>query len=292
VMQAAAALPLARRLVQRRRPDVVLSGGGYAAGPVSLAARTMGIPVAILEPNSHLGLANRVMAPLASRAYTAFSEVERHFRPSVVLRSGVPLRRTFEPTDYPVRRNGSLGVLVLGGSLGAKGLNDSVPGAVAAARSAGCSIRVVHQTGKDRADAVRARYIALGLEEQSLVLPFIEDVATALGSADVVIQRSGASSLAELCAVGRPAILVPYPFAADQHQLKNARSLEREGAAIALVEADATAERLGAELRALAQDPDRRGQMARAARGLGRPAAARAIAEDLLALAQSRRKRA
>jgi len=291
-VQAARAIPLARRLVERRRPDVVLSVGGYAAGPVSLAARTLGIPVAILEPNSHLGLANRVMAPLAARAYTAFPEVERHFRPSVVLRAGVPLRRTFAPTEYTARRDGGLDVLVLGGSLGAKGLNDALPGAVAAAQASGCSIHVVHQTGRDRVAEVRASYAALGLESEATVLPFIDDVAAALASADVVIQRAGASSLAELCAVGRPAILVPYPFAADQHQLKNARSLEREGAAIALVQSDATAERVGGELLALAGDPERCERMARAARSLGRPSAARAIADDLLALARRRRGRA
>lgn len=289
VLQAAAAVPLARRLVRRRRPDVVLSVGGYAAGPVSLAARTLGIPVAILEPNSHLGLANRMMAPLASRAYTAFPEVERHFRPSVVFRSGVPLRRAFEPTDYAVRE-GALQVLVLGGSLGAKGLNDALPGAIAAARAAGREVRVVHQTGKDRVAEVEERYAALDLSDAAAVVPFIDDVAAALSSADVVIQRAGASSLAELCAVGRPAILVPYPFAADQHQLKNARSLERAGAAVAIEQQDATAERLGAELLSLAADPQRRVGMAQAARGLGRPSAAQEIAEDLLTLARRRNR--
>jgi UDP-N-acetylglucosamine--N-acetylmuramyl-(pentapeptide) pyrophosphoryl-undecaprenol N-acetylglucosamine transferase len=288
--RALAVLPAARRLIDRIRPDVVLSVGGYAAGPVSLAARTKGVPVALLEPNSYLGLSNRLLAPLVSRAYTAFPEVERQLRPSAVCRAGVPLRRAFSPIEY-APSDGPLRILVLGGSLGAAKLNEIVPRAVSVAIAAGTRVTVVHQTGRAREDDARRAYAAEGIgSDIAEVTPFIADVASALASADVVIQRAGASSLAELCAVGRPAILVPFPYAADQHQLQNARSLERAGAAVTLPEPEATPERLARDLQALASDPARRTAMALAARNLGRPEAAREVARDLLELAARRRR--
>ena len=291
VARAAGSLPEARALVQRLRPDVALSLGGYAGGPVALAARLHGVPVTLLEPNSVLGLSNRLLTPFAERAYTAFPETERSLRPSVVRRFGVPLRRAFAPADYTAGK-GPVSVLVLGGSQGAKGINDALPRAVAAAVSGGTDVRVTHQTGRDRDADVRAAYASLGIGARVSVVPFIDDVSAALAGADLVVERAGASSLAELCVVGRASILVPFPFAADDHQWKNARSLESAGAAIAVAQAEATAERLGAEIAALAADPGRRVRMAGAARELGRPDAARAIARDLLELARARAQRA
>jgi len=285
LQRAAASLPEARALVKRLAPTIVLSVGGYAAGPVSLAARMGGVPVAILEPNSVLGLANRLLAPLARRAYVAFPEVERLFRPSVVLRSGVPLRKAFARVAY-TPREGALRVLVLGGSLGAKALNETVPQAVALCAKGATSLEVVHQTGRGREDEVRALYDALGVGDRATVAPFIDDVAAALAAADVVIQRSGASSVAELCAIGRPAILIPFPFAAGDHQLGNARSLERSGGAIAIPQAEATPLRIAAELERLGRDPGLRVRMAAAAAERGLPDAARRIAADLLDLAR------
>jgi UDP-N-acetylglucosamine--N-acetylmuramyl-(pentapeptide) pyrophosphoryl-undecaprenol N-acetylglucosamine transferase len=269
--------------------------GGYAAGPVSLAARLQGVPLTLLEPNSILGLANRLLAPLVRRAYVAFPEVERRFRGEVAMRCGVPLRRAFSQVPYRPEAD-RLRVLVLGGSLGAAALNDIVPRAVALlAQSVGLVPRlsVVHQAGAQRDEGVRALYRELGLAEVAggsavsiEVRAFIDDVAGALANADVVIQRSGASSLAELCAVGRPAILVPFPFAADDHQMHNARSLEKEGAAVAIAQADATPLRLAAELERLARDPERRATMATAAAKRGAPDAAARVAADLLDIAR------
>jgi UDP-N-acetylglucosamine--N-acetylmuramyl-(pentapeptide) pyrophosphoryl-undecaprenol N-acetylglucosamine transferase len=282
-LRAAASLPEARALVRRIAPAVVLSVGGYAAGPVSLAARSLGIPIAILEPNSALGLANRFLSPFARRAYTAFPEVERHLRPSIVVRAGVPLRKSFAPARYEQRGDGApMRVLVLGGSQGAHALNELVPRAIA--KVATCS--VVHQTGPGRDEVVRSLYAGLGIADRADVVPFIDDMHAALTSADLVIGRAGASSLAELSAIGRPALLIPYPFAADDHQLRNARSFERAGAAVAIAQSEATEERLARELNALAQDGDRRARMAEASRGLGRPNAAQQIAEDLLTIAR------
>jgi UDP-N-acetylglucosamine--N-acetylmuramyl-(pentapeptide) pyrophosphoryl-undecaprenol N-acetylglucosamine transferase len=270
---------------------VALSAGGYAGGPVALAARLYGVPVALLEPNSVLGLSNRLLTPFAERAYVAFPEAERHLRPGTARRCGVPLRRAFTPSE---RRAGSgpTAILVLGGSQGAKGINEAVPRAVAIAVGAGADVTVTHQAGRDRDAAVRDAYASLGIAARASVVPFIDDVAAALVDADLVIERAGASSLGELCAVGRASILIPFPFAADDHQSRNARSLEDAGAARAIAEAEATPERLAAAIAALASDPDLRARMARAARGLGRPDAARAVALDLLDLAAGHAHRA
>jgi UDP-N-acetylglucosamine--N-acetylmuramyl-(pentapeptide) pyrophosphoryl-undecaprenol N-acetylglucosamine transferase len=282
-LRAAASLPEARALVRHIAPAVVLSVGGYAAGPVSLAARSLGVPVAILEPNSALGLANRLLAPLARRAYTAFPEVERHLRPSIVLRAGVPLRKDFAPMPYERRGECEpMRVLVLGGSQGASALNETVPRAIA--KVTACA--VVHQTGPGRDEAVRALYASLGVEDRARVVPFIEDMHASLTHADLVVGRAGASSLAELTAIGRPALLIPYPFAADDHQLKNAQSLERAGAAVAIAQSEATEERLARELAALARDGGRRAQMAEASSALGHPGAATEVAKDLLTIAR------
>jgi UDP-N-acetylglucosamine--N-acetylmuramyl-(pentapeptide) pyrophosphoryl-undecaprenol N-acetylglucosamine transferase len=288
--RAAGVIPEARALVRRLMPDVALSVGGYAGGPVALAARLHGVPVALLEPNSVLGLSNRLLTPFAERAYIAFPETARALRPSTVRRFGVPLRRAFAPAPY-APGPGPVAILVLGGSQGARGINERVPAAIAAAVAAGADVTVVHQAGRDRDAAVVGAYAGLGIEARARVVPFIDDMAAALGDADLVVGRSGASSLAELCAVGRASILVPFPFATDDHQMKNARSLEHAGAAVAVAEADATPARLAAEIARLAGDPARRARMARAAMDLGRPDAAREIALDLVDLAHGARAR-
>jgi len=284
---AAASIPAARALVRRLDPTAVLSVGGYAGGPVCLAARTLGVAVTVLEPNSVMGLSNRLLAPFAVRAYTAFPEVDRFFRPSIVRRLGVPLRKAFAPAPYEAQKD-KLSILVLGGSQGAKALNETVPRAIAQAKDACAELRVVHQTGRERETEARALYDNLGLSGMVDVVPFIDDMAHALSSADLVIARAGASTLAELAAVGRPSILVPYPFAADDHQLKNARSLDKRGAAIAIAQPEASAERIAGEIRRLAASPERRASMARAAAEIGTPSAAKDVAADLLALANLR----
>lgn len=283
--RAFAVLPEARALVRRLDPKVCLSVGGYAGGPVALAARTLGVPVAILEPNSVLGLTNKLLSPMAVRAYTAFPETERFLRPSVIRRLGVPLRRAFASVPYTPKPE-RFSVLVIGGSLGARFFNEALPEAVAlaATRVAGMDVRVLHQTGKDAVSSVEERYRALGVEGRVTVTPFISDVAAALAEADLVIARCGASSCAELCAVGRPGIFIPFPFAADNHQWRNAKSLEDAGAVVALAQKDAKPEALAAIIAEIAADPERRARMARAAQDLGKPHAAAEIAADLLTL--------
>lgn len=279
--RAAALLPESRELIRRHRPLGVFSVGGYAAGPVSLAARLMGLPVALLEPNSVPGLANLLIAPFVERAYTAFERAERHFAPSVVRSLGVPLRDGFEPVAYDV--SGVPHVLVLGGSQGAKSLNETVPEALSRLEK---PVRVTHQCGRAHLESVQARYDALGVDFAE-VTPFIDDMPRALASAHLVVSRSGAGAVSEIVSVGRPSLLVPYPFASGDHQRFNAEALEKGGAAVCIVSSEATAERMQAELTRLLTDPTLLVRMAASARKIGRPAASEHIARDFLELVEA-----
>jgi UDP-N-acetylglucosamine--N-acetylmuramyl-(pentapeptide) pyrophosphoryl-undecaprenol N-acetylglucosamine transferase len=267
-------------IVRSVRPSAVLSVGGYAAGPVSLAAALAGVPLALLEPNSVAGLANRILAPLAKRAYVAWGDVAG-VRRRALRRYGVPLRPGFAPRPYDPR--GQSNLLVLGGSQGAAGLNERMP-AVVAQIVRSHVLRVVHQAGRGRDASVRDSYARLNVDNVT-VTPFVDDVASAIGDADVVVARAGAVTLAEISAIGRAALLVPFPHAADDHQAKNAESLVRRGAAVAVSEAQADVGRLATEILRLLTDDAARVAMAEASRQLGRPEAAYDVAADLLALA-------
>jgi UDP-N-acetylglucosamine--N-acetylmuramyl-(pentapeptide) pyrophosphoryl-undecaprenol N-acetylglucosamine transferase len=283
---AARALPASRALVRKYRPSALVSIGGYAAGPVALAAWTLGVPVALIEPNAEIGLSNRLIAPFVARAYTAFPEAARYFRARTVLETGVPIRTGFAPRPLPSEAHGRQ-ILVLGGSQGAKTLNEAVPRALAALAG---SLSIVHQCGARHLVATRALYAELGLSERVRVTPFIDDMNEALTRADLVIGRAGAGAVSEICAVGRPSVLIPYPYAGD-HQRFNALSLERRGAALTILSPQATPERVATAVGQLLADADRLRQMADSARALGRPQAARTIALDLLALAGHGRER-
>ncbi len=272
-------------ILRARKPDVVIGVGGYASGPMLVAAFTLGIPTALLEQNAHVGMTNRMLAPVVGRAYLTFAETAAHFghKSRVV---GNPVRRAFvertrvalaDPDGFEARARR---ILVVGGSQGAKALNEAVPAALGGLDLASRGIDVLHQTGPRMRDSVEAAYRAAGVRAE--VVSFVDDMARAYASAQLVIARAGATTLAEICAVGRPSVLVPYPHAADDHQAKNAEELARVGAAIAIRESDLTPARLGEAVGSLVTSPEKRGQMARAARGLGRPDAAAAIVDDLL----------
>jgi UDP-N-acetylglucosamine--N-acetylmuramyl-(pentapeptide) pyrophosphoryl-undecaprenol N-acetylglucosamine transferase len=278
---AARATVHAVKLVRAVRPKAVLSVGGYAAGPVSLAAALLGVPLAVMEPNSVVGLANRLLAPFAKRAYVAWDETGARFRPTVRRVLGVPLRAGFGPRPYAA--HGAARVLVLGGSQGAAALNERMP-PVAALLADVPGLDVVHQAGRDRDAEVRAAYARLGVSRVSVV-PFIDDVARELAAADVVVARAGASSIAELTAVGRAAVLVPFPHAADDHQARNAEALARSGGAVCVRQDAADPGRLAGEIRRLLRDDRARTAMADASRACGKPGAAGDVAADLLALA-------
>jgi UDP-N-acetylglucosamine--N-acetylmuramyl-(pentapeptide) pyrophosphoryl-undecaprenol N-acetylglucosamine transferase len=270
-------------ILRAKKPDIVLGVGGYASGPMLIAAATLGIPTAILEQNAHVGLTNRLLAPMVGRAYLTFEETRATFGDKARI-VGNPVRRAFvdaarialsDPDGFEARARK---LLVIGGSQGAQRLNETVPGALAKAL-AGANVEVVHQTGAKMVETVRAEYERLGLRAE--VVPFIDDMARAYASAQLVIARAGATTLAEVCAIGRPSVLVPYPHAADDHQTKNAEALARAGAAVAIAESALDEAGLASTLGALIQDAERRGAMARAAREHGRPEAAASIVDDL-----------
>jgi UDP-N-acetylglucosamine--N-acetylmuramyl-(pentapeptide) pyrophosphoryl-undecaprenol N-acetylglucosamine transferase len=268
------------RALRAHRPDVVLGMGGYIAFPGGMMAALLGRPLVIHEQNSIAGLANKVLAGVADRILVAF--------PGALPRSrlvGNPVRdaiaRVPPPAARYARRSGPLRVLVLGGSLGAAALNELVPKALALL-PADERPRVTHQSGARHLDALRAQYAAAGVEAS--LVAFIDEMAQAYAEADLVICRAGATTVAELAAAGVAAILVPFPFAVDDHQTTNARYLADAGAAILAQQRDLTPEKLARLVRGFT----RPGLLAMAekARALGRPGATRAVAEACVELAK------
>lgn len=283
---AARAMRHARAFVRHMKPAVVLSVGGYAAGPAALACVSQRVPLAVLEPNSTLGFANRLLAPFAKRAYVAWAETARVFRGDKARLYGVPLRPGFEPRAY-TPSSGPKRVLVLGGSQGAQALNERLPKAITRVVAQMGPVEVVHQAGRDRDEPVRAAY---GSTPGVRVVPFLDDVAGEMAAADLVVARAGAVTVAEISAIGRAAILVPFPHAADDHQAKNAMALAELGGAVCIRQEAADEARIATEIASILSDDARRVRMADAAREHGRPHAAMDIAKDVLELAGIRAK--
>jgi UDP-N-acetylglucosamine--N-acetylmuramyl-(pentapeptide) pyrophosphoryl-undecaprenol N-acetylglucosamine transferase len=272
-------------LVRSFRPDLAIGLGGYAAGPLLLAAAALRVPSALLEQNAHVGVTNRLLARSVGRAYLTYEQTAPLFGSARARVFGNPVRRAFvdaarmtahDPAGATAR---SRTVLVLGGSQGARALNEIVPEALARAGLAQLGLSVVHQTGAAMVEPVRQRYRELGVAAE--VVAFIDDMARAYVGASLVIARAGATTLAEICTIGRASVLVPYPHAAQDHQTQNARALERAGAAITIPEPELEPAPLAERVRALLADEATRGRMAEAARRQGKPDAAAAIVDDL-----------
>jgi len=269
-------------LLGNLRPALIVGVGGYASVAVVVAAWLRRIPSVLLEQNVVPGAANRMLVRLARRACVGFAESIRFFPAGKAVHTGNPVRADLlRPRPERTRS----GLLVFGGSAGAHKLNEATVGALAALGPTARRLDVLHQTGTADVNAVRARYAALDLGVR--VEPFITDMGAAYAAADVVVGRAGAMTCAEVTAVGLPAILVPYPYAADDHQRRNAEVLAAAGAAETILDADLTAERLAGRLRGLLEDPARRATMAARARDLGRPDAAQRVADECVALARS-----
>ncbi len=278
------ALFQARRILKKYDPNVVIGVGGYASGPVVLAAWLMGIPTAVQEQNALPGLTNKILGKLARRSFVAFDEAARFFPRPRTTNVGNPIRRAllenFLRPKAPVAEK--LRLLVFGGSLGAHAINVA---AVEAAKHLGelaARVEIVHQTGQKDLEETKAGYARAGVKAE--VVPFIDDMSQAYAAATLVVCRAGATTLAELTVCKKAAILVPYPYAADNHQEVNARALVEKGAAVMIPERELTGERLASELRALLESDARRKQMERAAGLLGRPEAAKEIADVLVKL--------
>jgi UDP-N-acetylglucosamine--N-acetylmuramyl-(pentapeptide) pyrophosphoryl-undecaprenol N-acetylglucosamine transferase len=278
------------RIVHAFDPDVVVGVGGYASGPAVVAGLCAGRPTAILEQNSIPGVTNRILGRIVRRAYIALAPARAYFPAGRTRLLGNPVRRAIGAVGAAAATaSATPRLLVVGGSQGAHAVNEAVAGAVELLAARGRALTLMHQTGAADAMPVAARYAALGAAGAGCTArAFIDDMAAAYAAADLVIARAGATTIAELGVVGRPALLVPFPFAADNHQEINARVLEAAGAARVLLQAGLTPARLAAALAELLADAGARARMAAAMRGLGRPDAARAIATDLEALARHR----
>ncbi len=281
-----------RRILKKFDPDVVVGVGGYASGPVVMTAWTMRIPTAVQEQNALPGFTNRTLGHFAQACFIAFDEARGGFPRRRTHLLGNPIRRAFLD-NYLHQREPSaerLSILVTGGSQGAHALNLRVAEAMELlARSLGARLRVVHQTGEKDLPEIARRYEGLkgsGLDAQATA--FIDDMAAAYAQADLLVCRAGATTIAELTVCKKPAILVPFPFAADDHQTVNARSMVRSGAALLMPESSLSGEKLAGELRALEADRDRLRRMARQSGLLGRPEAAREIAEVCVSLCARR----
>jgi UDP-N-acetylglucosamine--N-acetylmuramyl-(pentapeptide) pyrophosphoryl-undecaprenol N-acetylglucosamine transferase len=278
-------------VLRRFDPDVVVGVGGYASGPAVMAAWMLRIPTAVQEQNALPGMTNRLLGRFARAVFIAFEEARPFFPIGRTHLLGNPIRRAFLDNYLHSKPPGArLSILVTGGSQGAHGLNTRLADAVERlAPALGPRLRIVHQTGAKDLEGMRARYERLsptGIEVSAT--PFIEDMAGAYAEADLLVCRAGATTIAELTVCKKPAILVPFPFAADDHQTVNARSLVQAGAALLMQERDLTGEALAAELRALESDRPRLTRMARASALLGRPEAAREIADVCVSLCGAR----
>ncbi len=271
-------------LVRRFRPAVVLGVGGYITGPVLLAAKLLGVPTCIHEQNSVPGLANRKLGRLVDRVFLSISGSERFFPTGKCVLTGNPLRGELLTAAARERdKGGRKTVLVLGGSLGAHRLNTLLPEAMAIVRqTVGDAFDLIHQTGRDDEELVADCYRQAGMGAE--VRAFFDDMADLYGRADLVVSRAGATTLAEMTLFGLPMILIPYPYAADDHQRHNGESLVRGGAALLFGQEELTAQSLAAAISDLLTDDDKRRRMGQAAKALARPDATAAIVEQCLAL--------
>jgi UDP-N-acetylglucosamine--N-acetylmuramyl-(pentapeptide) pyrophosphoryl-undecaprenol N-acetylglucosamine transferase len=263
----------AAKLMKEFRPDVVIGVGGYASGPAMLAAAVLNVPTIAFEPNVVPGMVNRVLAPTIRSAAVHFEQTCRYFRNCIV--TGVPVRREF--FAVPTRpRDARPTLLVFGGSQGAHAINEAVLQALPELVAAVPDISIIHQTGEKDYTSAQAAYLSAMVSAE--VSPFIDDMPGAFARADIVLCRSGASTVAEVCAAGKPAIFVPLPTAADDHQRHNAETLVSTGAARILPQRELTPARLTEEVAGLLHDRAELARVAAAARAFAHPDAAAKIA--------------
>lgn len=283
--RAVSATARARKLLRGMGADIVIGGGGYVAGPVGLAARSLRLPLVLTEADSHLGIANRLLAPFAKRVFLAFPLAGRDSGRYAVVGRPIPAGtldadRTAARERFGIAADARC-LLVFGGSLGARTINDAALEAFGAA--APCT--VLHACGRRDHDDLARRLEQLGSPPHYHLHAYIQPFADALAAADLTVARSG-GSVFEVAAAGVPSILVPYPHATADHQTLNARHIATGGAAVVVPDAELDGPRLAREVGALLADESRLRAMGNAARSLARPDAAQTIAREVLALGE------
>jgi UDP-N-acetylglucosamine--N-acetylmuramyl-(pentapeptide) pyrophosphoryl-undecaprenol N-acetylglucosamine transferase len=276
-----------RTLLREFAPHAVVGVGGYASGPAMGAAILAGIPSLAFEPNAFPGLANRLVGKRVSAAAVNFAPAAKYFRNAEI--TGIPVRKEFFALQ-PRPAGADPHLLVFGGSQGARALNNFMPQIVSRLLAAVPRLTILHQAGARHADATLAAYRASGADSNRWqVHAFLDDMPRRFEAADLVLSRSGASTVAELAAAGKPSLLIPFPQAADDHQRKNAEVFVQANAAAMLIEADLTAEKLSSTLLDLLGDRERLQTMAERARTLAHPDASRRIAAMVQSIASAAR---
>jgi UDP-N-acetylglucosamine--N-acetylmuramyl-(pentapeptide) pyrophosphoryl-undecaprenol N-acetylglucosamine transferase len=274
---------VAMSVLLAQKPALLIGIGGYAAGPLSVAAWILGVPMTIVEPNSVAGLTNRLIGKFATKVFISFDEAAKWFKPSKTLLTGTPVRKEVIALREKKSEDGKTTILVLGGSQGASSLNRAMSGAAVTLAKSAREICVLHHAGGyGEEEAIRKAYTRAGVEAE--VIPFMKDVWECYSKSDLVISRAGAATLAELSVIGRPAILVPYPYAADDHQRINAESLVRAGGALLISDAECTGEKLGNEICRIVNEAGVLDSMGASMRAAGHPDAAEVVARESLKL--------
>ncbi|MCK5690079.1 undecaprenyldiphospho-muramoylpentapeptide beta-N-acetylglucosaminyltransferase [Myxococcota bacterium] len=279
LMRLPLALFQAARLIRRFKPDVAVSVGGYAAGPAVLAARLLGVPCVVMEQNSVAGVTNRILGKVAKLVVAAMPTSD--FPASKVRVLGNPVRADLLPVrELPYEPASPLRLFIFGGSQGARAINELMMSAAPLLSQMPNPLNIHHQTGPADLQRVQAAYDAAGFNDVRVV-PFIDDMASAYANADLVLARAGATSIAEITVCGRPSILVPFPYAVDDHQTANARTLEEAGAARLEPQSGLSAEKIVQILNELSAEPSRLAAMAKISRDLGKPESAKDIADAI-----------
>jgi UDP-N-acetylglucosamine--N-acetylmuramyl-(pentapeptide) pyrophosphoryl-undecaprenol N-acetylglucosamine transferase len=285
------AVASAAGILRRFGPHAVLGVGGYSAGPVVTAAWLMGIPSALQEQNRIPGVTNRMVSRMVDRIYLSFEIGRERFDNAKVVVSGNPVRdEIVRLARQPQERStgGEFHLLIVGGSQGAQAINRAMIDALPMLKELS-GLHIVHQTGREDEAAVRHAYAESGIIAEARA--FFDDMAIRYSQADLLICRAGATTVAEITAVGRAALFVPFPFAADDHQMRNAEALVSAGAGWTIPQAELTGERLAQTVVERMRDRAGLGEVARNARALGRPDAAQTIADDLCALIAAKQKK-
>jgi UDP-N-acetylglucosamine--N-acetylmuramyl-(pentapeptide) pyrophosphoryl-undecaprenol N-acetylglucosamine transferase len=279
ILEAAYGIPISvfrsLRIIRRFRPDCVIGLGGYASGPLLLAAKLARVPCAIMEQNLEPGLTNRWLGRLADKIFVTYEKSASFFPRGRVVPTGNPVRWRELPR---VAKSDRFTLLVFGGSAGAHKINLSFLAALERMHDLAGKLRIVHQTGEADYDWAKKAYTRLPFD--AAVFPFIEKMDVAYAEADLVLCRSGATTIAELTAYGKPAVLVPYPYAAHDHQRANAQALQEEGAVEMILDRELSGETLADCLTRLIKDRERVRAMGEKARGFSKPGAAERIADE------------
>lgn len=273
-------------ILRKRRADLVIGVGGYTSPTMLAAAAIRGISRVILEPNAYPGMANKAVAPFAQRIFLAFESAADSFDRSKVRMVGTPVRQEFltpsGPNEAPARAGSRMHLLIFGGSQGAKAINSAVLDGLASLTARMPNLTITHQTGEADYRRVQEAYAKLGAQAE--VTPFLYDMPTVLRSADLVVARAGAMTIAELTACGKPAILIPLPTAIYDHQMKNARAMEAAGGAMVLSQSDLSGSKLSESISAIMQDTSRLQTMSAKSLAMRRIDAGEVIVRECYAL--------